>query len=117
MLFASKKVFITTWWAYWSTYQLSLASNQPAKIFRMAAGQELYDQLNINLVSMITLNTAFLDVFRSVKKRTILNMTAKSATIPRPSFGMTSMAKASRQLLLSILAKEEPDVRVSDLLH
>jgi NAD(P)-dependent dehydrogenase (short-subunit alcohol dehydrogenase family) len=70
------------------------------------------DTLNVNLISFLALNTAFLDVFKAAAHKTIVNLTGSSAQVPYPSFGYTAMAKASRQMALNILAKEEKDVKV-----
>ena len=78
----------------------------------MAAGPELNQLLNINLVSVITLNSAFLEVFKNVSKRTVVNLTGPSAMKARQCFGMTSMTTSSKQLLLSILALDEKNVKV-----
>lgn len=82
------------------------------KIIDMNDPAELQLQLNINVVSMLVINSIFHEVFQQVKSKIILNMTAPSATKPNISFGMTSLCKAPRQLTLSILAKESPEIKV-----
>jgi len=74
--------------------------------------QELQDQLNINLVSMLALNSVWLELVKNAKKKLVVNMTAGSATTARPSLGLTGMVKSSRQMTLSVLAKESLDVQV-----
>jgi len=74
--------------------------------------QELQDQININLVSMLVLNSVWLGLVKDAKKKLVVNMTAGSATTPRPSLGLTTMVKSSRQLTLGVLAKETLDVQV-----
>jgi len=82
------------------------------RIVEMNDTQELREQLDVNLVSMLTLNSVFLKVTQNVPEKVVINMTAPSATKARKCFGMTSMVKSSRQILLSILALEEPHLRV-----
>jgi len=82
------------------------------KVTDMRNVQELHDQLNINLVSMLVLNSVWLGLVKDVKKKLVVNMTAGSATTARPSLGLTSMVKSSRQLTLGVLAKETLDVQV-----
>lgn len=82
------------------------------KVIEMKNVQELQDQLNINVVSMLVLNSVWLDLVKNAKKKLVVNMSAGSATTPRPSLGLTGMVKSSRFMTLSVLAKETPDVQV-----
>uniref|UniRef100_A0A914WVQ5 Uncharacterized protein n=1 Tax=Plectus sambesii TaxID=2011161 RepID=A0A914WVQ5_9BILA len=70
------------------------------------------ESLNINLLSLLAVNTAFFDVFKGIQKKRIVNMTAPSASNANPSFGYTSIAKSAKQIALNILAKEESGVKV-----
>jgi len=82
------------------------------KVEDMRNVQELQDQLNINLVSLLVLNSVWLGLVKNAKKKLVVNMTAGSATKARASLGLTTMVKSSRQLTLSVLAAEAPDVQV-----
>lgn len=83
-----------------------------AKVAQMDDVNELQEQLNVNVVSAIALNSVFLRIFHDVSSRTVVSFTAPSANTPRPSFGLTAMCKAARHLTFSILALEEPQVKV-----
>jgi len=85
------------------------------KVVEMKNVQELQDQLNINLVSMLVLNSIWLELVKNAKKKLVVNMSAGSATTARPSLGLTSMVKSSRLMTLSVLAKETPEVQVLHL--
>lgn len=82
------------------------------KVVEMNNPKELQEQLNVNLVSMLVLNSVWLAKVQKVKSKFVVNMTAPSATNARPCFGMTSLVKSSRQISLTILSKESPDVKV-----
>jgi sepiapterin reductase len=82
------------------------------RIIHMNDTQELREQLDVNVVSMLTLNSVFLKLAQDVPEKIVINMTAPSASKARKSFGLTAMCKSSRQILLSILALEEPHIRV-----
>jgi sepiapterin reductase len=82
------------------------------KVEDMRNVQELQDQLNINVVSVLVMNSIWLSLVKNAHKKIVVNMTAGSATTARPSLGLTSMVKSSRQLTLTVLAKESPDVQV-----
>jgi len=73
---------------------------------------EVQESLNVNLLSLLALNSAFLDVFKGIHKKKIVNLTAPSATNANPSFGYTSISKSAKLIALNILAKEEPSVKV-----
>jgi len=82
------------------------------KVAEMKNAKELQEQLNINLVSMLVLNSVWLQEVAEIPNKFVVNMTAPSATNARPCFGMTSLVKSSRQISLSILSKENENVRV-----
>jgi sepiapterin reductase len=82
------------------------------KVEDMRNVQELQEQLNINLVSLLVLNSVWLSLVKHARKKVVVNMTAGSATTARPSLGLTTMVKSSRQLTLTVLAREAPDVQV-----
>jgi len=82
------------------------------KVVDMKNVQELQDQLNINLVSLLVLNSVWLNLVKNAKKKLVVNMSAGSATNSRPSLGLTVMCKSSRLMTLNVLAKETPDVQV-----
>jgi len=73
---------------------------------------EVQECLNVNLLSLLALNSAFLEVFKGIHKKKIVNLTAPSATNANPSFGYTSISKSAKLIALNILAKEEPSVKV-----
>jgi sepiapterin reductase len=102
-----------------SNYEVALVVHNAAqigdltrKVIDMKNVQELQEQLNINLVSMLTVNAVWLDLVKNVKRKLVVNMSAGSATTARPSLGLTTMVKSSRRLTLSVLAAETPDVKV-----
>lgn len=102
-----------------STYKSSLIVHNAAqlgsmgrKVIEMKDPKELQEQLNVNLVAMLVLNSVWLDLVGKVPKKYVVNMTAPSATNARPCFGMTSLVKSSRQISLTILSKENPEVKV-----
>jgi sepiapterin reductase len=82
------------------------------KVIEMKDPKELQEQLNINLVSMLVLNSIWLQIVAKIPNKFVVNMTAPSATNARPCFGMTSLVKSSRQISLTILSKENTDVHV-----
>lgn len=87
------------------------------KVAEMNDVKEMQVQLNVNVVSMLSLNSIFLEIFKPVACKVVVNLTAPSANVPRVSFGMTAMCKAARQIDLSILALEEKSVRVCGVLY
>jgi len=102
-----------------TTFDASLIVHNAAQLGEMSKKvaelndpKELQEQFNINVASMLVLNSVWLSKVQSVKSKFVVNMTAPSATNARPCFGMTSMVKSSRQITLSILSKENPDVKV-----
>jgi sepiapterin reductase len=102
-----------------SSYKSSLIVHNAAqlgsmgkKVIEMRDPKELQEQININLVAMLVLNSVWLDLVAKIPKKFVVNMTAPSATNARPCFGMTSMVKSGRQISLTILSKESPDVKV-----
>jgi sepiapterin reductase len=101
------------------TYDVTLVVHNAAqlgdlsrKVVDMKNVNELQEQLNINLVSMLVLNSVWLELVKNSKKKFVVNMSAGSASTARPSLGLTSMVKSSRYMTLSVLAKETPDVHV-----
>jgi len=82
------------------------------KVIDMENVNELQEQLNINLVSMLVLNSVWLNLVKDAKKKLVVNMSAGSATTARPSLGLTGMVKSARHMTLSVLAKETPEVQV-----
>jgi len=82
------------------------------RVIDMDNVQELQLQFNINVSSAIALNSVFLKAVRNAKTKIVVNVTGDPATIPTPSFGMLCMVKSARHMLFSVLAQEEPNIKV-----
>lgn len=76
---------------------------------------ELQESLNINVVSPLVINAIWLEVVKAVPKKVVVNVSAPSATKALPSFALTALGKSPVYLVLSILAKENPDIKVLHL--
>jgi sepiapterin reductase len=82
------------------------------KVIDFKDPKELQEQLNINLVSLLVLNSVWLELVQHVSKKFVVNMSAGSSKNAVPSLGLTTMVKSSRQMTLMVLAKESLDVNV-----
>jgi sepiapterin reductase len=74
----------------------------------------LQSYFNVNLISTIALNTAFLDVFnRDAKiKRLVINISSLLATVPLKQSSLYCTGKAARQMFFSVCAAEDPSLLV-----
>ncbi|CAG7720023.1 unnamed protein product, partial [Allacma fusca] len=67
---------------------------------------------NLNVISTILLNSFFLKVFNdSSKQRSIIQVTSLASKMPVKSLGMYGSAKAARNMMMSMLAMEEQNLR------
>jgi len=82
------------------------------KVVEFADAADLQTQFNVNVVSLLVLNSVFMTTFAKATRKIAVNLSAPSSTTPRPSLGMTCMVKSSRNHTLNVLAKESPDIKV-----
>ncbi|KAI1722811.1 short chain dehydrogenase domain-containing protein [Ditylenchus destructor] len=71
--------------------------------------------LNVNVVSLLAVSTAFLNIFgggKAAKYKAIVNLTAPCAENAYASFGHDAISKAAKKMALDVLSKERPDVKV-----
>ncbi|XP_059484537.1 sepiapterin reductase-like [Neocloeon triangulifer] len=75
---------------------------------------EINNYFNLNVGSMILLNTMFLKAFpKSEKyKRLVINITSLCGIKPFQGFALYCTGKATREMFLKVLALEEPTVKV-----
>lgn len=66
---------------------------------------------DLNVFSIATLNSVFMDMFKETKK-VVVNITSKCGIVPFESFGLYSSGKAAREMFFKVLAAEEKDVLV-----
>lgn len=66
---------------------------------------------DLNVFSVATLNSVFMDMFKETKK-VIVNITSKCGIVPYESFTLYSSGKAAREMFFKVLALEETDVLV-----
>jgi len=73
----------------------------------------LQNDLNLNFVSPILLNTQFCNIFNeTTKKRTIVQISSGASKVPVPNFSIYCSIKAARNHFFHTLAMEEPSIRV-----
>ncbi|CAB3372714.1 Hypothetical predicted protein [Cloeon dipterum] len=75
---------------------------------------EINKYFNLNVGSMILLNTLFLQAFpeSDAYKRLVVNITSLCGIKPFQGFSMYCTGKATREMFLKVLALEEPTVTV-----
>lgn len=66
---------------------------------------------DLNVFSVATLNSVFMDMFKETKK-VVVNITSKCGIVPFESFALYSSGKAAREMFFKVLAVEEKDVLV-----
>lgn len=66
---------------------------------------------DLNVFSIATLNSAFMEMFNETKKL-IVNITSKCGVVPFESFTLYSSGKAAREMFFKVLAAEEKNVLV-----
>ncbi|KAI1699627.1 sepiapterin reductase [Ditylenchus destructor] len=76
--------------------------------------EPLKNILNVNVVSLLAVSTAFLNTFgggKAAMYKAIVNLTAPCAENAYASFGHDAISKAAKKMALDVLSKERPDVK------
>ncbi|KFD54949.1 hypothetical protein M514_04131, partial [Trichuris suis] len=81
-------------------------------VIEMDDAQSLQELLNINVISMVLTNAAFWKVFKDSHEKVIVNMTAPLTDTNAPSLGLLCVGRTSRQMVLNVLALENPEIKV-----
>ncbi|XP_046585309.1 sepiapterin reductase-like isoform X2 [Haliotis rubra] len=68
--------------------------------------------LNVNVAGLVALNAQFMQVFKDVPSKVVVNMSSLSAVQPMASWGLYCSGKAFRDMFMRTLALEQPDIRV-----
>lgn len=66
---------------------------------------------NLNVFSVASLNSQFINIFKSIKKL-IVNITSKCGIVPYKSMTFYCSGKAAREMYFRVLAEEEEDIIV-----
>jgi len=76
--------------------------------------KEVSEYFDLNLTSVVTLNSAFLRQFKtsSVSHKTVINITSICALQPFKSWSLYCAGKAARDMLFRTMAAEDSSVRV-----
>lgn len=70
-------------------------------------GKELVELFNVNVTSVIVLNSLFLSWYSKVPAKVIVNVSSLAAIQAFPSWGVYCSGKAARDMLHKVLAEEE----------
>ncbi len=75
---------------------------------------EMQSYFSTNLFSVMMLNSIFMKTFPEscVKSRFVINISSKAGVVPIASWSYYCTGKAARDMLLRVLAAEEPNLRV-----
>lgn len=84
----------------------------PTPVKDMSDTSDLQSQLDVNITSMLAVNSAFLHTFAHVENKVVVNITGSAAVDPSPGFGYLCLVKSAREMIMAVLAKESPDVKV-----
>ncbi|XP_046359161.2 sepiapterin reductase-like [Haliotis rufescens] len=68
--------------------------------------------LNINVAGLVAVNARFMQEFKDVPSKVVVNITSASALQPTASWGLYGSGKAFRDMFMRTLALEHPDFRV-----
>jgi len=69
------------------------------------------DYFQLNVASVIVLNSLFLQLFANVSK-TVVNISSLCGVVPVSSLSLYCSGKAARDMFFKVLAIEEPNIRV-----
>ncbi|XP_035697408.1 sepiapterin reductase-like [Branchiostoma floridae] len=70
------------------------------------------DYYQMNVSSVLCLNSQFFSATESIVRRTVVNITSLCALQPFKSWALYCGGKAARDMIFKVLAQEQPDVRV-----
>ncbi|XP_066296210.1 sepiapterin reductase-like [Branchiostoma lanceolatum] len=70
------------------------------------------DYYQLNVSSVLCLNSQFFSATESIVRRTVVNITSLCALQPFKSWGLYCGGKAARDMIFKVLAQEQPAVRV-----
>ncbi|XP_071108503.1 sepiapterin reductase-like isoform X1 [Haliotis cracherodii] len=68
--------------------------------------------LDVNVAGLVALNAQFMQMFKDVPSKVVVNITSLSAVQPMASWGLYCSGKAFRDMFMRTLALEQPDFRV-----
>ncbi|XP_046548602.1 sepiapterin reductase-like [Haliotis rubra] len=68
--------------------------------------------LNVNVAGFVALNAQFMQEFKDVPSKVVINITSDYAVQPLASWGLYCSGKAFREMFMKTLALEQPDFRV-----
>lgn len=74
--------------------------------------EDIDGYLALNYTSPVLINSAFMTRFADLKRVTVVNISSLCALEPWQTYGHYCAIKAARDMLFSVLAKEEDNVRV-----
>ena len=86
--------------------------NQGTKVLDFDQASAMQDYFNLNIVSVMILNSVVFKQFKDVKNKHVINISSLAALQPFETWGFYCSGKAARDSLFKVMAVEEPDIKV-----
>jgi len=74
--------------------------------------QTASDYMTLNFTSAVAANSVFLDVYKSLSNKTVVNISSLCGILATKSLTLYCAAKAARDMLFKVMALENPQIRI-----